>query len=209
MLIIVEAGELVVSSMKTDSIHSDNLFSGNERLEVYDLDKSSFLRFRTQESQLHSLFDDQKELVLDGFYLKIDGKDGAMVSLASALNIQRNSRNIYVRIDLIVVRPEFRSIGLARYILLAALVRIVESLPRNLYSISCLAAHSSIEHLLESLNFQLEKRDSEDFTRCVLSIDERSIDTHSHRFKCELEKAQGVFNYKLRQREKNVRVLLG
>ena len=91
---------------------------------------------------------------------------------------------------------------------LMAICRVFDSFPKRIYSISSLAGHRSIESILKGLQFTIEHRDDEEFSRCTLDISDQTFEDLKTYFKEELLKSRDIFNYRFRQGDKNVRLLL-
>ncbi len=91
-------------------------------------------------------------------------------------NRQRKQiRNAYGRIDLVIVADHARGLGLARVLVNAALVHMLEAFDQRLYSISCLAAHPAIEVILTQVGFVKREPENDGFVHQELRTDELDV----------------------------------
>ena len=82
-------------------------------METLELDLATFRRFKTKESQLQSLVDENSSLLLDGFYYKIEASDASMLNLVNAQNeLRADTRDIYSRIDTVMSKNDIEAWGL-------------------------------------------------------------------------------------------------
>ena len=76
-----------------------------------------------------------------------------------ALQTGDNHRRWYGRIDVMVVPPEFRGFGLARWVMTANLLYMLETWPGAIYSLSTMAAHPATSRILFSYGFETVQRE--------------------------------------------------
>lgn len=75
-----------------------------------------------------------------------------------ALQTGDAQRRWYGRIDVMVVPPEYRGLGLARWLMTANLRYMLEAWPGAIYSLSTMAAHPATSRILYSYGFETEQR---------------------------------------------------
>lgn len=168
------------------------------------VDSAVYRSFRNLEPGLVSVLDKMSLKEMDRLevlaFLYKDEPVG-IVSLITALNEHRKvARNFYARVDLVIVRPEYRKLGIAAAIVLSTLAFALEARGKELYSVSCLAAHPAIENILRKFGF-LEKRKEDMFVLLEKSIEDAEVQSLQENLYERAAEACHLANYKIRQQE--------
>jgi GNAT superfamily N-acetyltransferase len=134
----------------------DDLFAAAPRLRLSRGERDAYLALRLREPQLVSLADGRPAAAaaLEALVLR----EGDAVLGAVSYGVQANPNRPpgharYARIDIVVVPPEARGLGCGRLLLACVTAHLLRSQGGQLYSLSCLAAHPAIAHVLESAGF--------------------------------------------------------
>ena len=184
-----------------DSFHSFphlSLTSGEE--DIYH-------RFRNREGTLVSCLDDSSaKRIFPDFEVLVFHSRGipcGVVSLAVGTNRKKKDRrNQYGRIDLVIVDPEYRRLGISRVLVLAAVRWLLDHFGRTLYSVSCLAAHTAIARIFEAdLAATASEREGTNFVHESLTISEETSSQLQKSVTQQLADAVQVTAYRLRQKE--------
>ena len=86
--------------------------------------------------------------------LRFHGKPLGVTSFLLETNAKRPApRRKFARIDLVITHPAFRGNGIGRLLILLVVAFLLERNGEELYSISCLAAHDAVAHVLEDIRF--------------------------------------------------------
>lgn len=86
--------------------------------------------------------------------LRYHGKPLGVTSFLVETNARRPApRRKFARIDLVITHPVFRGMGVGRLLMLLVVAFLLERNGDELYSISCLAAHDAVAHVLEDIQF--------------------------------------------------------
>lgn len=109
--------------------------------------------------------------------------------------------NRYARIDVIIVNPGFRGLGVGRAVILCVAIHLLETYGTRLYSISTLAAHPAVERVVEQLGFLPQRREHDGFTRESLELTGRDAAALAREYRQRLEAGLQALNYRLRQQE--------
>ena len=127
-------------------------------------------KLKAKEPQLKGVGEGQKEIP-DSVGVAYDGELIGGVTIVSFTNLRKmEPRNVYSRIDIVVVEKRWRGLGVSNLLLLLTLIQILRSFQESVYSISSLVAHGAIEYVLRNLGFVIEMRKEELFSRCSLSL---------------------------------------
>ncbi len=173
------------------------------RIEIAEAEDALYSSFRRREPQLVSCLDadgggNSKRPAILAAYL-----DGTPTGVASWVRFRNDCRkekaNLYARIDLVIVSNDFRGLGIARLLTLAALMHMIDTHGERLYSISCLAAHPAMEAILEQLGFAGEIRAGHNFKHESIRVDQLDINAWGERLAELLASAGRVTNYRLRR----------
>lgn len=166
---------------------------------------AKFRRFRTLEPALVSVLDHPApDSDQAAFYLvsTLDDDDAALASFVCETNGKRpTSSNVYGRIDLVITVPQFRSLGLAKFLVLAGILQLVLGLGPRMYSISCLAAHAAIEKILLDVGFEGDRREGQGFRHLSIRLDDENRDAIRQDIEQRLITAAKIAKYRMRQRK--------
>ncbi len=159
----------------------------------------TYRRLRCLEPALVSVCDgDEAPPVLT---LRLDGQPTGVLSLVTTENPRRsNPRSRYGRIDLVIVEPGARGLGLGRVLILSALGGLLREDGPSLYSISCLAAHGAVAKVLEDVGFVGVERMDQDFTLMKISVEDEGMEALLARFEEAAGHAVTKAAYRIRQR---------
>ena len=166
-----------------------------------------YRRFRNREGTLVSCLDDSSaKRIFPDFEVLVFRSCGipcGVVSLAVGTNHQKTDRrNQYGRIDLVIVDPEYRKLGISRVLVLAGVRWLLERFDSTLYSVSCLAAHTAIARIFEAdLAATVSQRDGANFVHESLTIREETSSQFQTSVAQKLADAVQVTAYRLRQKE--------
>lgn len=165
---------------------------------TYQHNHDDFKRLMAKEPQLHSIAKEFPEATLEHFVLFLHDQPSGGVSIGYFKNQNRSeTRNLFARIDLVVVPEEFRGLGIAKVLVTGALLQIIRAFPQSLYSISCLAGHKAIEHILRHGGFTIDPRPEHHFSHCSLALENpQEMDA---KFTDLLHKSIQQANYRIRQ----------
>lgn len=139
-------------------------------------DRDIYRQLRSQEPHLVSCVDDASQHF--GNTMELLGLQCAARPVASLSIILQTNRYrppghaLYARIDLVMVDPRER--GLGRLLLLSALTHLFHTHGTQLYSISCLAAHPAVAHILEGAGFTPRATNENDFQHEEIRLDSLS-----------------------------------
>jgi GNAT superfamily N-acetyltransferase len=81
-------------------------------------------------------------------------------------------RRAYGRVDVVVVLPVYRGFGVGRWVMEASLRYMLMNWPGSLYSLSTVAAHKAIAHILSSYGFDIVSRADSEEEKVSLAIDD-------------------------------------
>jgi len=160
---------------------------------------------RTRESSLVSIMDgkpESSEINFNAISLNISGVLAGCASYAVMNNANKaGARNLYARIDLVITKVSFRGLGTSRLLILVLMAYLLEKFGPHLYSISCLAAHPAIEHVLEKLGFSPEKSPDRNYTKEILDLSARDTGELFDWYRKEAENSLRLVKYHLRQQK--------
>ena len=161
-----------------------NLFEPYEDLLLAKAGKSTYQSFRNKEPQLKSCSDgfeghhEEEILLLYG-----QGKPMGVASLAIRKNINKpRYPKIYVRLDLVIVDEKYRNLGVGRLLILCCLLLVLGTKGKYIYSISCIAAHETVEKILKELGFEEKKREGEESWQGFLNLEEKNYESLQKNF---------------------------
>lgn len=179
---------------------------GYRDLRISLANASSYRRFRSVEPSLVSCLDGQvgeERREPDVLMVLVRNEPAGILSFVIETNPRKaGSADRYARIDLVIVARRFRGLGLSRLLILAVLVHLLREHGRRLYSISCLAAHEAIAHVLEEIGFVGQTRDGKGFRHEELRVDGPEADALGESFARQLRDAAQVTGFRLRQSER-------
>jgi len=136
------------------------------------------------------------------FVLEYDDEQLGVTSFFVQTNHYRKEHaNLYARIDLVIVPKRHRGIGVARALMLCALVYLIKVYKNRLYSISCLAAHKAIEKILQDLQFKAKAVEGKNFVQEELEVTRNSCERILLKFNHEADLALKTVNYHFRQEQ--------
>ena len=177
-----------------------------DRIDVAAADEALFRQFRSRCPQLVSCLDDAPDAAAVRPKILAAYLDGTPAGVASWVRFRNDCRkekaNLYARIDLVIVSNEFRGLGIARLLTLAALLQMIETHGERLYSVSCLAAHPAMQAILEPLGFAGEIRAGHNFKHESIRVDRLDINGWGDKLAKMLTAAGRVTNYHVRQNER-------
>ena len=175
-------------------------FSSYPRLALARGDEVTFSRLHSVEPALVSLSDDNDD-ERSIFTILCDGRPEGALSIVGRENPRRPPpRRSYARIDIVVVAPHARGMGLGRILILSALSYLLRDHGPDLYSISSLAAHGAVSHTLEDVGFVGEERADQNFTLMKIDVDSKGIPPLQARLTEATEEALKKAAYRIRQR---------
>lgn len=165
--------------------------------------KDDFTKFRTYAPQLVSCFDNAQKDLEQPQLLVFHWKEqplGVLSFFIEHNQYKTSSLNHYARIDLVIVPQQFEGFGIASVLIYAALVYFLNAHAARLYSISCLAAHPAVAHILETkCGFQPKKEKVDDYTEYALQIDEGQATTYHAEAYQRAEESVMQCAYRIRQ----------
>jgi predicted GNAT family N-acyltransferase len=178
-------------------------------VEVRSRSLADLRQFRILEPALVSIADKQSTPPESHWVLGVAAYDQTlgMISCIVDLNaVKKEERCKYGRIDLVIVRSCYRGLGVSRVMLLIALLEMLTRQSGKLYSISCLAGHAAIAHMLEQFGFSRLEKPGEEFIREeYLLVDDRDEQMLRERLVSELADTVRLVNYRLRQRREELK----
>ena len=174
-----------------------------DRIDVAAADEALFRQFRSRCPQLVSCLDDAPDAAAVRPKILAAYLDGTPAGVASWVAFRNDCRkekaNLYARVDLVIVKGDFRGLGFATLLTLSTLMHMIETHGERLYSISCLAAHPAMEAILEKLEFAGKVRPGQGFKHESIRVDRLDINAWSRHLAPLLESAARLTNYRLRQ----------
>lgn len=176
----------------------DGLLSNYPRLELRQVTAMEFARLHASEPALSSSAKDAESLRYYAAFF--DGNLMGACSIFIEVNqVRRVVANCFCRIDLVVVRKEYRRLGVADALLACVLSCILQQEGEHLYSLSCLAAHVAIAEILKGLGFKETIRQGEEFNHEELKIGEGKVEGVSKNMDQRAIAALKSLNFRLRQ----------
>jgi len=157
-------------------------------------------RYRAIEPGLVSSADE--DTPVEVFVLEYNDEPLGVTSFFVQTNpYRKGNENLYARIDLVIVPKRHRGLGVARALMLCALVYLIQVYKDRLYSISCLAAHKAIEKILQDLEFKAKYAEEKNYVQEELEVTRSSCERLLLRFNHEAETALKALNYRFRQEQ--------
>ncbi|MCB0337720.1 MAG: hypothetical protein KDD62_15495 [Bdellovibrionales bacterium] len=135
------------------------------------------------------------------FLLECSQKPAAVCSIVTTCNhLKQEPRKYYARIDFVITQPTMRGMGAGRMVLLGALSHLLAQQSSSLYSISCLAGHAAVAHILTSLNFNSKEKPGQTFVHQEFKISEESEKLLANQVNESAFETAKLLHYRLRQR---------
>lgn len=126
-----------------------------------------------------------------------------VLSLVTQCNEHRSpAHNVYMRIDLVIVSPTFRGLGVGRVLTLSSILHALDVWEGRLYSISCLAANPAMERILKEVGFVSRDRKDRQFVHEELKIESASIDRIRQSILERLAAALHLLNFRAHKQQK-------
>lgn len=152
------------------------LFEPFAGLSLSKAENALYKSFRYKESELVSCSDnfsgDQEEVVLA---LSDKGRPSGIISLVIRENHNKPTPpKSYVRLDLIIVDKKYRNLGVGRLLMVCSLIFILKTRESQVYSVSCLAAHETVEKFLRELTFEEKHGREKNFWQGTLNLEKNS-----------------------------------
>lgn len=177
-----------------------DIFESAPDLVLAKADKLLYQRFRNMEPQLVSCYEDwDGDLENEVLALYHKGRPLGMVSLEIRENLKKISPpKHYAHLDMVIVDKKYRQLGICHLLIVSSLLLVIKTWRQKLYSISCLAAHNTVEKFLKELSFADHPREGKDFWQGTLNLEENNLKELSDIY---LKRAESCFlwtKYKLR-----------
>ncbi len=152
-----------------------DLFDPFPSLNLSKANKALYKSFSYTEPQLVSLADNSTENCEQEVLVLHENEPLGMVSVV----IQDNNRkaslpNKYARLDLVIVDKKYRNLGIGRLLMVCSLVYLLRTRSKQLYSISCLAAHQSVEKNLKQLSFTGSEKKEKNFWQGSIDLESKN-----------------------------------
>ena len=153
-----------------------NLFELFPDLSLAKAENALYKNYRYSEPHLVSCSDnfsgEEKEEVL-----VIRDKDQPLGVVSMLIRGNSNKPvppKSYARLDLVIVDKKYRNLGIGHLLIVCALLFILRTWKQQIYSISCLAGHGTVEKFLKELSFQDHARKEKKYWQGTLSLIENS-----------------------------------
>lgn len=186
-----------------------DIFAPFPRMDISLGDDALYKRFRCLEPALVSCLDDcdlNDASKVDYLAVSCEGQPAGVASLVVRTNDRRAlPDNMFGRIDLVIVAPNFRGRRLGRLLTLCSIVHLLNRFGPGLYSISCLAAHVAMEKILESVAFIRSERQDSNFVHEELSLDHATWRKARSDMQTEAIAAARAADFRIRQSTNNLR----
>ena len=129
-----------------------------------------------------------------------DGEPLGALSFIITQNPHRSGRRkCYGRVDLVIVDPSARGLGLGRVLILSAVSHMLRENGPELYSISCLAAHRAVAKVLEDVGFEGTQRKERNFVLMQVAVDSEGVNQFDARIAEATGDALRKTAYRIRQ----------
>lgn len=182
-----------------------SLFTPYPRLSLSLGKEEIYQRFRRIEPSLVSYHNSTVGVNQPGVQVLVAHATDSPAGVASFLvetNGYRSGRsNQFARIDLVIVSPQYRGLGLGRLLMFAVIIQLLEVYRRSLYSISCLAAHPAVEKCLEEVGFCGQMRAKGQFKHEEIKLEALDVDDLLNTLVSRMSSAMQMTNFRLRQRQ--------
>ena len=174
-------------------------FADCPRICLANGDHATYRHLRAIETGLVSCCDgSEPPLVLT---ILVDGKPMGAVSFVVTENVQKAVRRRYFgRIDLVIVERFARDLGLGRLLILSVIAHMLRANAKELYSLSCLAAHHAVAKVLEEIGFTGVPRKDRNFKHMTFPIDAESLEPLCLQVEDALVPALKRTHFRVRQR---------
>lgn len=181
----------------------DDLCKPYPQLQIFYAGQSLYQQFRIAEQHLVSILDKgQHKAIHQILALRAFGIEAGMTSYTIHENsVKKIPPRNYARIDLVIVPEELRGLGVARVVVLAALIDLLMQHGEDIYSISCLAGHEAVARILTKLAFQEGQKKEGNFRHFELRLENFNSQNLVKTFESELALALQFTNYRFRQRK--------
>jgi len=183
-----------------------DLFEPFPNLELILGDHAIYKWFRFQESKLVSCLDErEKKLEPEVLVVNANNKSLGVVSLVVEKNkYKAYPTNHYARIDLVIVHQNSRSLGVGRLLVLCAITYLLRTQGKRIYSISCLAAHKSVENILKDLSFQQHKVQDNNYWQGAFKLEGLDTKLLTRQFAEQTSQCLKMIKFRLRQRQETL-----
>ncbi len=177
------------------------LFGSFPHLQATFGGQDTYRQFRLLEQHLVSILDEvalrpEPEVLV----LRVEGRPAGVTSFLVETNVKRpEPPRKYARVDLVITESGSRGLGIGRLMIYSVLTRLLETEGKNLYSISCLAAHPAVEHVLSEAGFSGEVRPDQNFRHMGIRLDQLQLADYKRKILVKTSEALRVTNYRLRQ----------
>ncbi len=182
-----------------------SLFAPYPRLSLSLGKEEIYKRFRCIEPSLVSYHDSKLGVEKSGVQVLVahaaDSPAGVASFLVETNGHRSGPTNQFGRIDLVIVSPECRGLGLGRLLVFAVIIQLLEVYGHSLYSMSCLAAHPAVEKCLEEVGFRGERRSKGQFKHEELRLEALDINDLLSTLASRMSSAMQATNFRLRQRQ--------
>ncbi|MEE8397221.1 MAG: GNAT family N-acetyltransferase [bacterium] len=181
------------------------LFGPYPTLRMTRGDLGTFRRLRMLEPGLVS-FNDGKPLAPGALFgvlaFHVRDEPAGVVSFGVQPNLKKKAeRNRFARIDLVIVPPGWRGLGVGRLIVECAVSFLLQNFGGRLYSISSLAAHGAVAKVLEELGFVANERPELSYVHEELRLEEKDPAAVGAEVTKKTGETLRLVFYRLRQRE--------
>lgn len=185
----------------------EDLFADHPKFRLTLGNTDIYRQFRSREPHLVSIVDELPKsqlLLADVLVLHWGGAAIGAASFALQANPQkRERRRRYARIDLVIVPPGFRGVGVGKLLLLAVVTHLLRAHGPSLYSISCLAAHPAVGDVLEGCGFAATPRDHLHYVHEELKLADPEAERLAMEMSDRIRPVLQIVKFRLRQRAKD------
>ncbi|MZG54152.1 MAG: GNAT family N-acetyltransferase [Nitrospinae bacterium] len=170
-------------------------------LRLSKADKLLFRQFLYMEPNLVSLVGDgnvEEEILV--LYNQDQPVGTASIVIRKNLN-KSVLPDHYARLDVIIVGKKYRNLGIGRLLIVCALIYILRNFGKQIYSLSCLAAHDTVKKKLKNLSFVEHHATEKNFWQGALNLEENKLEDLLELFQEDAKKCLQWTAYKLRNRD--------
>ena len=164
--------------------------------------ESDYRFFRLKEPHLVATHDTVSDSEAHHI-LKLDvfGEPAGLITfLIDRYRHRQSRRNLFARLDLVIVLEKFRGLDIANCATQGGLLFVLSLYTKQLYSISCLAGHEGMAHILDNLGFKILAQDK-NCQRYEYHVDRTSEEILFGQLRESLPEALKLLNYRSRQRK--------